>query len=201
MSQASPFAAEAMAVGKLADYGAAREARKAKSVDFTPTTKFGEIWKGIHPIGRTVIALAATGIVVFGAYKGYQAYTKWAATRRSREEQKDINKDLKDLQQSGIKGTLTASQLSDMANQLDTAFQGYGSDVSTVNRVMVKLRNDVDVLNLKKTFGVRTISSGKGNPAPDKTGSLGEIMSDELSVNEINVINTVLAKQGIKNRF
>lgn len=148
--------------------------------------------------GIAVAGLLMAAGIGYGIYRGVKGWLKMADER---EEKKATGDEIDKLKKSGVKPTLNPSQIKDMSNQLKTAFEGYGTDKSTVQKVFARVMNDLDMLNLKNAFGIQTISSGKLNPEPDKSGTLGEIMSNEMTVKEIFDINMVLAKRGIKNRI
>lgn len=161
----------------------------------------GQTFEGLPTWAKGIIAIAGTATTIFVVWKIYNYIQLQMSIGKEKGEIKANEQELKDLEKKGVKPTLNKTQLADMANQIKTAFDGYGTDKSALGRAFAKVKNEADLLNLKTIFGIRTISSGRLNPEPDKTGTLGEIMASELDAASIFDINMVLAKQGIKNRF
>lgn len=161
----------------------------------------GKVFSELPPWAKGVVAVVGTGVVVF---IGYQIYAKIQDNMKHAgdyKEEKDVKDDLKDLANNNVKPSYTDSQYSAWANQLFSAFDGYQSDESVVYRVFVNMKNDADVLKLIKAFGVREISSGKGNPQPNFKGTLSGVIADEMDTEEIKELNLILAKRGIKIKF
>ncbi len=150
---------------------------------------------------KGVIAVAAVAGVAIGTYAIYKKVKNMKALRDSKKEVDDINADLNKEIQKGMKPTLPASQVSGIANNLKTAFDGYGSDFDMILKNLVKVNNQLDLLAVIKAYGVRKVSSGRGNPSPDFEGTLGQTLAEELSATELQAVNMMLAKKGIKNRF
>ena len=87
-----------------------------------------------------------------------------------------------------------------MANKIFNALDGYGTNEDDIISVMKELRNQSDFDGLKKAFGTRTISSGRGNIfVSDYKGDLIGALYDELSSSYITEINDILKTKGIKS--
>jgi hypothetical protein len=87
-----------------------------------------------------------------------------------------------------------------LANKIFTAMDGYGTNEDEVMSVMKQLRNQSDFDKLKKAFGNRTISSGRGNIfVSDFRGELVGAIYDELDAESITEINNILKTKGIKS--
>ncbi len=110
-------------------------------------------------------------------------------------------KKLIDEKKAGRGGGLTDLQAEQIANKLQTAFDGYGSDNKAILQLFGQVLNEYDLTNIRKFYGIRKISSGRGNIAPDFTGTLDQTIVEEMSQKEIAAINLLLAKKGIRNRF
>lgn len=151
--------------------------------------------KGLLIVAGVIAGTAITGYFVYKGIKNYQA------KKDSRAQVDAAEDDLKGLAQSGVKPTLSASQLNLISNNLFTAMNGYGTDEAAVLHEIVKINNEADMLALIKTYGTKTLSSGNLNPTPNFTGSLTAALAEELSDAYILAINNVLAKKGIKNRI
>lgn len=158
-------------------------------------------FNGLPGWAKGVVAVAVIGGIGISAYLIYKKIKARNASANSRKEIDEVNKEINDQIKKGVKPTLTPSQIAAMANALQTAMDGYGTDYGAVLNQLVKLRNDLDILALNKSFGVRKINSGRGNPAADFEGTLGQCLTDELSDTRIGEVNMMLAKKGIKFRY
>jgi hypothetical protein len=149
---------------------------------------------------KGVVAIAILGGI------GYTIY--WVQKKRkenknlegAEEETKSVDKELKD---ASVKAPISRpqSEINEMANSLFTAMDGYGTNRERIYAVMAKVRNQTDVLALKKAFGIREISSGKWSPEPNLKGTLSQALAEELGKDEFNALNTMIAKKGIKSGF
>lgn len=145
-----------------------------------------------------IVSLAGVSI---GAYMVYKMVKRMAAEKDSKKEVGDINDDIKKLQAQGKKQTLTQSQVSGIANELFTALNGYGTNYDAVLHALVRVKNDIDMLAVIKSFGVREISAGAWSPEPNFKGTLGQALVEELSAKEKTALNNMLARKGIGHRF
>lgn len=158
----------------------------------------GKAVGAIKPLLITVGVMVGIGIT---GYLVYRAIKTSKLTKSSREEASASNSELNNLLVQGKKATLSNSQSIAVANALFTAMDGYGSDYGVIAREFAKINNDVDMLSVVKAFGVRTISSGRGNPSSNFTGTLQQALKDELDDSEVTALNNMLARKGIKNRL
>ena len=158
-------------------------------------------FNGLPGWAKGLIAVASVATVLAGTYMIYKKIKHMQSLKDSKKEVDDVNADLNKEIQAGKKPTLSASQVSGIANNLKTAMDGYGSDFDMILKNMVKVNNQIDLYAVIKAYGVRKISSGKGNPSPDFEGTLGQTLAEELSGTELQALNGMLAKKGIKNRF
>jgi hypothetical protein len=101
----------------------------------------------------------------------------------------------------GTAPTMNEAKFKEIANKIFNAFEGYGTDTTTIKNQFALLKNNDDVMGLVAAYGIREISSGKYNPLPDFTGNLPQAIADELSQSEISDLNSVLVKSGITIRF
>lgn len=150
---------------------------------------------------KGVIGVAIIGGAALGAYMIYKKVKNMKAERDSKKEVGDIDEDLNKLKKAGKKLTLTASEISSIANNLFTAMDGYGTNYDMILKNLVRVNNQLDLLAVIKSYGVREISSGKLNPEPNFKGTLGQSFAEELSSTQLNGLNMMLAKKGITQRF
>ena len=88
-----------------------------------------------------------------------------------------------------------------LANDLFDAMDGYGTYEDDIIEVFEQLRNNNDFDSLKSAFGVRTISSGRGNIfQSDFEGDMIGCLRDELSDSYIADINKILTDKNISRR-
>ena len=169
-------------------------------------TAVGKFIQDTPQWAKGVIALAAIG----GGYLLYRGITKGIKkksdeakgikTSSSSELPANISTDIKEQ----AKKTPLSYQLSvydTYAQSLYGAMYRFATDESTIYRIMGYMKNDADVLQLIKAYGVRPAGGGQlfiGN------ATLNEWFSDELDSTEIGIINKTLAAKNnpsIKYRF
>jgi len=155
---------------------------------------------GMPTWAKGVTGVVILGGVVFGGYKLYKWYEHKKEMEGAEAETK-ATKDTLDKLKKKYKATLDTLQLSQIANQIEKALQGYGTDTSSIYRAFTYVKNDLDMVNLTKVYGIRKISSGKGNLAPDFEGTLASALTEEMSSKEIQALNKNLASKGISYRF
>lgn len=138
----------------------------------------------------------AVGVVVVGAVAlvGLISFTIWKKSKDS-QKKKDGKKEVdavKDtaatLAQAGQKPSLDNLKLQTIANQLYAALKG-PDDEAAVYRAFANAKNDLDVVNLIKAFGVRD------------NETLSQWLTSDLNAEEIKALNDMLARKGIKYRF
>lgn len=150
---------------------------------------------------KGVIALIVAGGGAFALYKLYSYLQARSQQTEQRGEISTTEQKLIDEKKAGRGGGLTDLQAEQIANKLQTAFNGYGTDNKAILQLLGQIKNEFDLTNIRKFYGIRKISSGRGNIAPDFTGTLDQTIFEELSQKEIAAINLTLAKKGIRNRF
>ena len=171
---------------------------KAPKVD-TQFAKTG--FMALPPWAKGVIAIGVGVGIYMVVKKVGSAPKKIKEGKGNRDEDKDMNQLYDQLETSGKKATLTNAQMSQYANQLHTAMDGYGTDEDAIKRIMCKAKNDADVIGIIKSYGTREVSSGKWNPEPNYKGNLGGALHSELSDYWITTINKCFKSKGIKHRM
>lgn len=156
---------------------------------------------GLPTWSKGVIGVLIAGGSAFALFKIYQYFGKLKEQEGQKAELDTTTKALTDLTKAGKGGSLTPVQYTQLANKLQTAFAGYGTDYNAIFQVIVQIKNEYDILSLRKAYGVRKISSGRFNLTSDFEGTLDQTITEELSSSDISKINMQLAKQGIRNRF
>lgn len=149
--------------------------------------------------GAIVVAsIAALGLAIYAIHRKIKNNKN---LQGAKSEVDATNSAVNDLSKAGQKPTLTSLQLASIANQIFTAVDGYQSDEAAIYRAFANVKNDLDVVNLIKAFGIREVSTGVGNPSPNLKGTLSQALSDELSSSEMKALNDLLARKGITYRF
>lgn len=158
-------------------------------------------WESLPGYAKGIIAIAGTAVALGAIYVAYNAIKTYLANKNSNAEVTALSDKLTQLANKGIYPSISQQQSDSLANELEAAFQGYGTDYDTVKRDFHQLQNDADMVILLKTFGTRKISSGAYNPEPDFTGTLSAVMVSELSSAQLDEINTILSQAGITQKF
>ena len=144
------------------------------------TTTTGGPLSGVPGWEKGLIILAGltlTGIIGWKLYKGAKSLRE---QKGSREEQAATQLELANLNKgASTKQTISKTQANAMANAIFTAMDGYGTDSVVILKQLVQLKNQADWLALSDAFGIREISSGKGNPTPNFKGTLSGALADE----------------------
>lgn len=171
-------------------------------------------FKNLPPWAKGTVAVALTiggGIAVFYAVRGIRnLVSSISESKGQREELSTASDELKQLNKSNsTKQTLTGSQLASMANNIQKALSGAGTDEQTVYAQFSKLKNDADFLALEKAFGVRKIDdytvdaflteSLFGNTT--SKGTLSQLIHGDMESDEIKYINGILSKKKIKYKI
>jgi hypothetical protein len=162
----------------------------------------GEFIKDTPQWAKGVIALAAIGggYLLFRAVKKKADEAKGIKPSASSELPVNISTDIKE-QAKKTPLSYPLSVYETYAQDLYGAMYRFGTEESTIFRIMGYMKNDADVLQLIKAFGVRKAGAGQmfaGN------GTLNEFFSDELDSTDIGIINKTLASKNnptIKYRF
>lgn len=172
-----------------------------------------ELFKNLPPWAKGAIAVTITAGAVVGVY--YTIKTLKKAFNPATESEKEANKaleksnadELTQNQKKGLKLTFPASQYPAMANQI---YEGMryclGDDYSSVEKTLMKMKNDLDVNYLVKAFGKR-----QGYCFGIEEGGLRDLFTfvrselgteyGGLSDSRLVNVNKDWAKKGIKYKF
>jgi hypothetical protein len=160
---------------------------------------FYKYYNELPPWGKaaTIIGIGAAAYFIY--QKVSDSVSKKNAILEAKKTLSDINSEIKVLNNKGMKPNYSDSQYKLWADRAFVCYSGWGT--CRGDTIFVNMKNDYDVLKLIEAFGIRTIPSGRLNPAPDFTGNLPQVMSDELSTSDIAQINKVLEKNGVTYKF
>ena len=158
----------------------------------TPTGKF---LADTPKWAKGLVVAAVIGGVVYVIYKA----TKGKGDSTSLP---NVDGDIPALKKAGQLASYSQGQYDMYANKLKQAFYSYGTDEAAVYAVFTAMNNDLDVANLIKAFGIWKVEGSVWRPLDTRgDGDLSTWMSSELDSSEINYVNTILAKKGIKYKF
>ena len=165
-------------------------------------TKFAQkSFLGLPPWAKGVVAVALIGGLAYGVYAISKALKDRKENKEDKEEQKDWDSEQEKIDKDPKrKATLSPASLSSKANKIFSAMDGYGTDEEAIISVFRSLKTDGDFIGLQKAYGIREVSSGAGNPAPNFKGTLTAAITDELSNYYKQRINKILTDKKIKYR-
>ena len=124
-----------------------------------------------------LIAVAVAVIIVVAIVR---AIRNAKGNRYFTENNKSINK---------AQLSYNQSDYINFANRLEAAMKGPGTDEDSIFSVFMMMKNESDVRQLINTFGSR------------KGENLSEWLLGDLSTDDINAINGILARNGINYSF
>jgi len=150
---------------------------------------------------KGTMGVVVIGGIAFGGYKLYKYIQKQKELEGAKAETKATQETIDKLKKKGLKPTLDSLQLKQIANQLHTSMNGYGTSFSNVAKAFTYPKNDLDIVGLNQAYGIRKLSSGKLNFADDFEGTLPQSLTEELDRKELTAINNMLAKKGIGYRY
>jgi hypothetical protein len=166
----------------------------------------GEIFSGLPSWAKGVISVAVVGAAAFVAYKIYQKIKEKEEKKSAIDENKTVANEAKVLANLGVKPTLTAAMLNNAVNGIKQSWLEYDAitrpHTQKFYHELVKVKNDLDILNLITAYGIQTIDFPITKfTVNDFTGNLTQSAKNFLNNKEISVANMTLAKKGIKYRF
>ena len=152
--------------------------------------------------GKTIAIVAGVGIL---SYIAYRIYKKNKAENDLAKTKNDLNT----LSDQGVQPTFLSSQYTVFANAIKQAAYGVMTDEKAIYAVFDKMKNDADVLKLYDAFGIWKYPcnaiefplSTLFGASDCGTGDLAMYLTDKLDSGEIQQINSILSKKGIKYRF
>lgn len=163
-------------------------------------------FQGLPQWAQGVISVAVVGGLGFIGYKIYSAVKQAKELESATAENKESNLEAQKLIKKGVKPSLNPTQLASTVNGIKLAFLDYDplirSHVQPFYREMVKVNNDLDMLNLIRAYGNQTIDFPFTRfTVSDFTGNLTQSAKNFLNNKEIAAANNSLARRGIKYRF
>ena len=167
----------------------------------------GNTFNNLPPWAKGTIAVVATVSVGLVAFYGVKAIKNILNNRNTEGQNKEVSSASTDLEKLN-KDPKTKQKLSDLsiqtiANAIKDESDGIGLEHSyywAVSTQLNKLQNNADYLALVEAFGVRTINSGIYF-VPDFKGTLSQVIRHALPQGDVDDLNKLLQKKGIKYRL
>ena len=94
-----------------------------------------------------------------------------------------------------MKASYPDAVYSNLADAIEQACLGFGTDEQIIYQVFSKMNNDLDVAKLIVAYGTRRIEFTL------EMGTLAQVLVSELDSSEIANVNNILSKKGITYRF
>lgn len=135
-------------------------------------------WEKASSTTKIIIVIVAMAVVYF-------AYTFYLQSKVTIQQKSEVLA----LQAQGITASYNASKYESLANTLETAMKGWGTNEQTVFDVFSDLKNDIDFIELDKAFGIRDSVDMKG------------WLKDDFSTADIKALNNQLNNQSITKRI
>ena len=153
--------------------------------------------QGLPPWAKGAIVVGGVALGFYVIKQVVQAPRNLKEGFGFRDESKESYQEMDKLENAGGKATLTDSQASQIANQIHTALDGYGTDETSIVNAMKKIKNNLDFLKVKNKYDVRVVSSGRFNPEPNYKGNLPGALHSDMSTYWTDLINKNLKANGV----
>jgi len=164
-------------------------------------TKFAKAgFMSLPPWARAVVVVGGALAIYSIVKKVGKGLREYKEGEGSRQEDRTWNQAFDELNSNAnTRATLSKEQLLSMANTLQVAMDGRGTDEDAIYGVFYKLQNDADFAGLSAAFGRRTIKGGSGYFwDSDFTGTMVECLAEDMDSGERNWINMILKAKKIK---
>ena len=148
---------------------------------------------------KTAIALVGTLVAGYAIYTIFKIIQKKGLSDKT---VRDAGKELKDLQQQGLRPSFSDSQFEAFCGSLHKAMKDDGTDEETVYRVFGAMKNKADVLKLIQVYGKRPETGGiLAGHLSDMDLTLAEQINSDFDSSDIAKINKILKNKGIDFQF
>jgi len=160
--------------------------------------------KGVVIVG----GLLAIGLTIRGVIKRIRSK---ADLEKDLKQSKFADKELQDLINSGIKPTLSDSEVQGIIEGLVEAMNGCGTDEAMIYSKFKQLNNEADVKKLISMWGVQYYRPCEASSPISYSrwlfnykaygGDISAWLGYDLTKSEVENINKILGSKGIKHRF
>jgi predicted negative regulator of RcsB-dependent stress response len=174
-------------------------------------------WADLPKWAKGIAIVAAIGIPSYIGYTIYKNKKEEQARLKALEDLNKVTDEIQNLKNQGQVPSHSDAQYNQFAEDLFQAMNGCGTEVKKVYKVFDKMYNDIDVYKLILAYGVDKelsciISSNfKGGLAGAVSSELGLGLLALSYVSsygyrctktyELDVVNCILSKKGIKFQF
>jgi predicted negative regulator of RcsB-dependent stress response len=164
--------------------------------------------------------VALIAVIAIPSYIGYKIYKNKQDEKERLKALEDLNKvddQIRNLKNQGQVPSHSDAQYNQFADDLFQAMKGCGTEVNKIYKVFDKMYNDIDVYKLILAYGVDkeltcwASSNVKGGLAQALSSELGfGILTNRFTSSfgyvcfhtyELDVVNCILSKKGIKFQF
>ena len=156
---------------------------------------------------KGTIAVIGTVGVAIGVIYGVKAVKNIIKNKNTEGQNKEVESASTDLEalnkSSKTKQKLSNLSIQTIANAIKDESDGIGLEHNyywSVSTQLNKLQNNADYLALVEAFGIRTINSGIYF-VPDFKGTLSQVIHHALPQSDVDDLNRLLQKKGIKYRL
>ena len=160
--------------------------------------KVKEVYGNLDPRIRLLVQI--TGLVV-GIYVVLKVIKKTKQVTQDKPNTNELQATAMDLETLNknpyTRQKISNSQALAYANKIYTCMNGKGTYENELIATFYNLKNTADFLAVDKAYGIRTIYS-KTYFVDDFRGNMTAGITDELDIEDIKKINSILAKKGIK---
>jgi hypothetical protein len=173
--------------------------------------KLYETWNGLPTWAKGVIAVGGIAIIALTARGIVARIRQRKDIEKNLQESNTASDEVKQLENQGIKPTLTNSEFQGIINGLKDAMNGCGTDEERIYDQFRKLKNEADVKKLISLWQVQYYQPCAADQPisyskwlwNDKSfgGSISEWLNYDMNTTEIKKINSILESKGIKHRF
>lgn len=173
--------------------------------------KVYDYYKDLPSWAKGVVVVGGIAIVYFTTSSLIKRIKSQSDIKKNLQESADADNELSQLENQGVKPTISQSNIMSMINSLKEAMNGCGTNEERVYDNFKKLNNEADIKLLIRSWGVQYYQPCAGTQPisysrwlfNDKSfgGSLSEWLNYDLKRAEINKINDILESKGIKHKF
>ena len=153
--------------------------------------KLKETWDKLPDIAKIIVVIIGV-IIVYRIFTFLKTYTK------TLHDGAQSNAEEKAFKAAGDEASYSDAEFANMADRIETAFKGGGTDPEVFFAVISLLNNNLDALKLNQAFGVRSYTTWYGGT---ETATLEEWIEGDLSSSEMARMNSILSTNGITYRF
>jgi hypothetical protein len=149
--------------------------------------KIKQLWLSMSGI-QQIITLVALSVLVWLIVTKAKAYLSAISTNINQKTEIQV------LENLGMKLSYSKIEYLTIAENLDVAMRGLGTDEIAIISELEKIKNDLDFIQLNSAFGLRSASFS--NPS-----NLSNWLMSDLGTTIVQQINIQLKNKGLKKQF